>query len=299
MKTNKKNKNAGIFITLGAAAAMIALCVVLLNALLAHAAAPKEGDVQADPIVQNLEVEDPEAGAEENLDMVVYTQGRQAPQEAVTPQYAAAVTAEIAERVYNKPLKGRVFITLAEPFGAGQGLYWDVIAEAGGGSVSCMVQASTGVERISRFSANADDWAWFDSWDEDAAEAQRTEQAAIEAATSPDQQAEKNGGYSEEELARLLEMKKAGMLEFAAKVNSAPYEAKALELVNSLGIGDGANAVAAAVMMGDADPGDCSCYTIEVTLDDGGYVFVELTVDDMAVLGYERSEVSMAEKYYG
>lgn len=301
MKENKKTNGKGFIITIGIAAIMVALVAVLLNTLLAHAATADDSVVHEEPISQlALNKDNTEDVLQDNLNTIIYLGGHEPVADGVTAQYAIAVTTEIAERVYGKELTGRLFARLCEPYNPGEGLYWDVTAEVDDGIISCYVDAASGIDRTANHSAMAADWSWFDAWNEETAEQERLEAEQIqqEIIQRDQQLQEESPQFSEEELAELLSIKRDSMLEFAASVADKSHSEKAIELVNSLGIGDGATATSAAIMM-EGEHNDNVVYIVEVALDNGKYVILKMDQTTMELLAYERSNMDLATLYYG
>ncbi|WP_101696974.1 hypothetical protein [Clostridium minihomine] len=291
----EKRKTNGILFTLGIAAALIASSAVMLNASLARAATQDTKQIHIESIPQAF----PMAASDTlsaNLNFIVDMQGNKAPADGVTAQYAVAVTSEIAERVYGKPLKGRVFVTLQTDNRTRRGPYWSLDAETEGGSVLCWVDIETGVDVHSQFIETETDWQWFDEWNAEDADKKRAEIEKEEAALR------EKSGSSKEDLTALYQAKRKAMLKYAESMAKEPHGKKAVELVNTLGIGDGAKALSGAIMMNGTlgfNDNYQNYYIVEVKLDNGTYVFLDLSVDTMRVLGYERSDVDMAQSIYG
>lgn len=291
----QKENHRGTFKMLAIAAGMILLCAVLTTILLAYTARPANSAPKAAPIPLTVtaSVEDE---LPQNINIIVYAENYELSSSAVTPQYAAAITAELAQRVYEKPLKGRVFVTLTQPYAHDDTLFWDVLAEVEGGSLFCNVSTDLGLEESSRYYKSDLDWGWFDGWD---AEAYNAERAKAEKATAAAPPADPNRVASEPERQAEKDYKRTAMLEFSASMADTPYASKAVELANTLALGNGAQATTGAVVMSDADPSTASYYIVEVQLDDGRYLFIEITRDEMLLQGYKRSDVTMAEALYG
>ena len=291
----EKRKSKGILFTLGIAAALIASSAAMLNASLACAAAPDTKQIHTESIPQAFPMAASD-GLSANLNFIVDTQGNKAPADGVTAQYAVAVTSEIAERVYGKPLKGRVFVTLQTDNRTKRGPYWSLDAEAERGSVLCWVDIETGVDVHSQWIETENDWQWFDEWNAEDADKKRAEIEKEEAALR------EKSGSSKEDLAALYQAKRKAMLKYAESMAKELHGKKAVELVNTLGIGDGAKALSGAIMMNGAlgfNDNYQNYYLVEVKLDNGTYVFLDLSIDTIQVLGYERSDVDMAQFIYG
>lgn len=304
MKENKKSGKKGIIITLGIAVIMIALCAVFLNTVLAQAAQPAENDVQSEPISQTLNTEAVDPAAQENLTIIVDNNGKEPPADGVTAQYAVAVTSEVAQRVYGKELTGRVMVHLGEWGGPNEGLHWNVMAQVADGVMNCTVNTASGVDIQAGYDDGFGDWSWFDNWDAEAIEQERQANEAAQPATGPDGQEltgesiDEADTFTEAELTELYQMKRQGMLDFAAEMKGKPHGEKAVELVNTLGIGDGAKAVSGDIMM-QGCYNDHMTYLVEVALDNGKYVIVTLDQDSMEFLAYERYDANMAQAMYG
>lgn len=306
MNEKKKTGSKGVVMTLGIAAMMIALCAILMNTVLAHAAQPAENEIHTDPIVQTLGTSMAEPAPQEDLNILVYNNGLTPPADGITAQYAVAVTSEIAERVYGKEVSGRVFVALLdnqgyETDGRPENLFWEVQAEVDGGLVRCNVNAVNGTDDWTNIVETAVDWTWFDTWNEEAAEQERleNEQLTQELIERDEQLFAQQPQPTAEEAAAANEIKRQGMLDFIALMADTPYGEKAVELVNTLGIGDGATAVSGTVVMGDGDSGSCNLYLVEVQLDNGIYVILRLAHESMKLLSYERHDMTLAQILYG
>lgn len=286
-----KQKRKSLFITVGLAGFMILLSIFVLTTLLAHAAEPS-GAIATDVLNQNSDIVDVEAEAVKGLNILVYKQGEEVPADGVTAQYAVAATVEIAQRVFNKPLLGRVFVSLYDSYGPEQGLFWNVSGEVENGMVTVMIACKDGINRDAHYSEGIENWDWFDSWDEKAVEEERL---AMEEQMESMPEAYV---YTEEELTELYDLKRQGMLEFAAANADLPHGEKAVELVNSLGIGDGASAVSGKIMM-EGCHNDNEIYLVEVALDNGKYVVLTMDKKTMELLAYERYENDLAKEMYG
>lgn len=298
MKETKNSK--GAFITIGLAIVLIALCTVLLNTMLAHAGEANDNVVHTRHINAELETLSVDTELPDGLNTVIYHNGETLPENGVTAQYAIAVTSEISERVFEKPLAARVFVLLGENYGVGSGLYWNVTAEIEGGSISCSVDAITGVDKTFHYSILDINWEWFDIWNEEQAEQERliAEQERQEFIARDENALNTQSQATEEEIRTLMELKRQGMLDFAASKEDLPHGARAVEIVNSTGIGDGATAKAGFIMM-EGEHNDNATYLVEVALDNGKYLVLTMDRETMELLAYERYDTTLFEYLYG
>ncbi len=289
MKEKKQRKN--LFITLGTAAVLLLLGGLLLYGFLARSQQAIAGEVHVTSLAQTAQTEELPLPAQDTLTVRVYLQGHPAPTEGVSSQYAVALAQELAQRVFAKPLTGRVFVNYfeEEPTKAS---YWSIDAEVEGGSLSCAVDLATGEDTQVNYWEGSVDWGWFDNWDEAAMEQQRLE---IESQVASMPQAP---SIPEEEKAYLNEVKRQDMLDFVQTVADQPHGAKAVELVNQLGLGEKAKALSGAIMMEGSHGADL-IYLVEVTLDNGKYLVLSMDRTTMQLYGYDRYDANMAETYYG
>ncbi len=302
MKENRKTRNRGIAITIGLAALMIALCAVFLNTILANKAQPAEEELQSasmDALQNTAEAVD---AGQENLNIRVYNAGHEPPAGGVSAQYAIAIMGEISERVYGRPLAGRVFVMLGTVYG-GEDLYWSVQSEVADGTVSCFIDALSGMDRQVYYYADTSDWSWFDSWTEAAAEESRKQAEEYMAAFLESNPEARNQPTEEEMAANMAAMRQAAK-DFSATTTEKPHGAKAVELVNTLGIGDGAKALRGAIVMEGstaAPEGEIpiSTYGVEVALDDGTYLILTLGQNTMELLGYDRYDEALLDNLDG
>ncbi len=303
MKENKKHRNRGIAITVSLAALMIALCAVFLNTILAKEAQPAKDGLQSASMATSLGTAEALAAEQENLNIRVYTTGLEPPASGVSAQYAVACMSEISERVLGKPLMGRVFVSLGTVYG-GDDLYWSVSGEVDGGTVSCTIDTVSGADsQVYYFAGTSGDWNWFDSWTEEAAEAeqkQADENYAAMVASHPEVLLQP----TEEEMEPLWAIKRQAAMDFAATMTDKPHGARAVELVNELGIGDGAKALRGAIVMEGstgAPEGEMPVmtYEVEVALDNGTYLVLTLEQNTMELLGYNRYDEPYLDYLYG
>jgi hypothetical protein len=301
--------NKNLFITIGIATAMIVLCAVLLNTMLVRAAEPKDDAVYTDTVSSDVDMS--ATGAYEVGDLTVHVdmRGNELPAGGVTAQYAVAAAAEIAERVYDKPFQGRVNATLdGYVYALHPGLrVWAINAEVDGGVVSVSIEVESGIDRHSGYYSYGSEeeaaWSYFDSWTPEiaAADLNDVEKQMVEIEKENAELSEAEIVSPEEE-AEMNRQERPLILEFAASMADTPYGPKAMELVDELDIGDGAKAVSGDVVQeGSASAGSIILiyYVVDVKLDDGKYVQVTLAVDDMQLLGYQRSDIPYIDAMYG
>lgn len=298
MKEFKKYK--GVLLTVVTAIVLISLCAVFLNTLLARAAEADVDVLHTEPAGTTLGTSAIENDLDENLDIIVYEGGFALPENAVSAQYAVAVASELSERVWQKPLTGRVFVQLNEMYGAGSGLYWDVNGEMVDGSINCTIDTATGTDVAVRYSDTVFLYDWFDNWNEEVAEQERLEaeefareinerDAALQASQPQP---------SEGEQRALMDLKRQGMLDFTAEMSGAPHGEKAVEIVNSTGIGDGAQALSGQVVI-EGDYDGYAIFGVEVALDNGKYLVLTMGQDTQELWAYERYDTDLADFLYG
>ena len=288
----RKNIKWSFLIIIGIGAIWVVLFALGFNLFLVHSGSSMYGSVET----VALSEDDSFDSSFDNLDVIVYLNGNEEPVGGVSAQFSIAVINDIAKRVFNKDLVGRVFVSLDDHYGESGGYVWNVTGEVDGGLISGTIDAINGVDlRCSYFPSSGDhSWDWFDNWSFEKAEKQRIYDesnfsSSIELSSEED-----------ENMAQIKEAKKAVMLKYSEDMASSLYDDKGLELVNILGIGNG---VSASVMMdgaiADGNGSMISVYIVEVLLDDGSFVVVELGVggDDMSLLGYTRSDASMVDIY--
>lgn len=296
------------FIVIGVAAALIAICVAGLGSFLAHAEGAEADTVHDEALpTADLTLTD-EVTAPEGLTVIAYTQGLTVPEGAVSAQYATAVASDIAEHTFGTRLAGRVFVTLLDNekcFADSYGLanyVWMVNAETSDGSINVCVDTATGMDFQADRQIGPVDWTYFDEWNEDVAEQQRLEYEA-EVRERPENPSDGDGQVltpiPEDQLAEIHAMKRAKMMEYVDSMASTPYGSDAVALVNDVDLGNGAAATTGRVMMGDADPGRETMFYVEVSLDDGSYLFVNLFQDGSGIRGYQRSSVDYPTFAYG
>ncbi|MEG2746403.1 MAG: hypothetical protein RR934_03970 [Gordonibacter sp.] len=309
-----QEKRKGSFATLGIAALFIAICVVSLGSFLANAGAAETGAIYAETTPDNVTIND-EVTAPDGLDVKVDTRGIDLPEGSVSAQYAAATAADIAERVYGKQPTGRVAVslrdsatTMDEDYYEFQGLYWTVEAEVEGGSLTISVIADTGVDTMTNLYQGESNWQWFDDWGDGEGCAERFGTEAELVAQHEEIYAKYGENYgkstlTDEERAIAYQPKRDGMLEFAASAASYPHGAAAVDIVNQAGLGNGANATAGRILMRGGSGRDfehmTQWYVIEVTLDNGTYLYVDIDQGNMGLIGYERHVTDMPTLLYG
>lgn len=300
------------FIVIGVAAALIAICVAGLGSFLAHAEGAEADTVHDEALpTADLTLTD-EVTAPEGLTVKVDTRGIDLPEDAVSAQYAAALAADIAERSFNLLPSGRCAVslrdsatTLDEDYFGFAGLYWNVELETENGLIRTSISASTGVDYQSNLVLRGKtDWQWFDTWnsDEGGSGYYGTEQELV---AQYEEIVEKYGEdygkplMTEDEIAYVHDMKRAAMMENAASWVDLPHAEKAIELVNDRGIGNGATAVSARTLMNGGSSSIGSIYVVEVTLDDGTYLFVNVGEESLELSGYQRSATDLPTLMYG
>lgn len=298
MKEAKKQK--GTIISIGVAVVLIALCAVFLNTMLAHAAEAEDDVVHTQSIDSTLDTLSVDIDLPDGLNTVVYLNGRILPDDGVTAQYAIAITSEIAERVFGKPLTGRVFAELPPDFMEDSPLTWNVRAEVDGGIVNCTVDTKTGQDKNFHYSAINIDWTWFDGWAETIADQERADaEEMYKSVRERDSQALASQPQpTDEEILDGINIKRQGMLDFAAQMSEKPHGAKAVEFVNSTGIGDGTTAIVGLIMM-EGGHNDIATYLVEVELDNGKYIVLTMDQNSMELLAYERYDTTLAKYLYG
>lgn len=300
------------FIVIGVAAALIAICVAGLGSFLAHAEGAEADTVHDEALpTADLALTD-EVTAPEGLTVKVDTRGIDLPEDAVSAQYAAALAADIAERSFNLAPSGRCAVslrdsatTLDEDYFGFAGLYWNVELETENGLIRTSIAASTGVDFQSNLVLQGKtDWQWFDTWNSDEGGSGRygTEQELV---AQYEEIVEKYGEdygkplMTEDEIAYVHDMKRAAMMENAESWVDLPHAEKAVELVNDRGIGNGATAVSARTLMSGGSSSIGSIYVVEVTLDDGTYLFVNMGEESLELSGYQRSATDLPTLMYG
>lgn len=297
-------------IVLGVAAALIALGVAGLGTFLAHAEEP-EGTVHTEATATESGTLSDEVTAPDGLNVKVDLRGIDLPEDAVSAQYAAALAADVAEHTFALAPSGRCAVslrdsatTLDEDHYGFAGLYWDVELETEGGLVRTSIVAATGTDFQSTLAQDRVDWQWFDAWESDADSSGRygTEQELRAAREEAMEQYGPDYGkplMTDEEIAAVHNTKRSGMMENAESWSDLPHAEKAIELVNERSIGNNATAVSARTLMSGSMSGIGSIYRVEVSLDDGTYLFLDLGKEDLQLAGYQRSTTDLPTLMYG
>lgn len=309
MKSNVKRGESAL--VLGVAAALIAICVVALGSFLTNASAAETEGVGSAPMEAGMPVND-EVQAPEGFTVKVDTRGIDLPEGSVSAQYAVAATAEIAERAYAQKPTGRALAvlynsetTMSASYDIIHGLFWNVLVETEGGSVSADIVAADGNDFSSDLSPfSADGWAKeFDAWDDQNVDGKSNFGTEAELIESRKEHPEPEPLMDDSQQNEARQRKIDAMMEFASGLADEPHGAKAVEIVNERNLGNGASAVSGRILTsgggGPIDQMPLSTYLIEVALDDGSYLFVQLGKDDMALYDCERSPVDLPTRWYG
>lgn len=311
MKSNIKRGESAV--VLGMAAVLITLCVLGLGAFLARANAVETGVVE-DEHMEISSVSD-EVQAPEGFTVKVDTRGIELPEGNVSAQYAVAVTAEIAERVYQQEPTGRAIAVLynsethiMEEYDTIHGLHWSVQLQTITGKISATIVAASGVDISLHYSPFPEDWAFFDEWDDKVAGSSMygTEQDFLAGQAEMVAQYGENRGrpfVSEEEQAEANARKRAIMEDSSAENAGLPHLDQALQLVNEYDLGNGAVAISAkyAAASGGGPVGGLpdSYYIVDVTLDDGAHLYVGVGEQDLQLRSYERNNLDFLTFHYG
>ncbi|HIW77370.1 MULTISPECIES: hypothetical protein [Gordonibacter] len=315
MTTKAKARASGTLITIGIAACLVTVGSAGLGSYIALAGEDGAGVVESASVQSASAAVTDEVQAPEGLTVKVDDRGIALPEGNVSAQYAVAAAAEVAERAYDHPATGRAQAVLrnSETTTAPEadyihGLFWDVLLEVDGGSVSATIVADGGAVASSNFDPYEGSWQAFDDWNDETGEGPNfgTEAELIAFRKEVHEKYGEDYGkplMSEEEIAKFREMKRNAAIEFAAGFANEPHAARAVELVNERNLGNGATAVSATIVTtggsGPVDEEIQTKYYIDVTLDNGTHLFVQLGQDDQALYGYETCPTDWLTSMYG
>lgn len=317
LTTKAKTRMRSTLITLGVAACLVILGTAALGTFIAQAEQAGAGASGSAPVDWEGAVSS-EVGAPEGLTVKVDDRGIELLEDDVSAQYAVAVAAELAKRVYGQTPTNRAQAVLynsrttyLQDVDQIDGLYWNVLLETENGTVSAVVAASTGIDCRSDYSAfQAEDWkAAFDNWNGSpggdgayfGTEAELVAQQEEVRARYGDDYGKSS--LSEAELARMRADKAALVLQFAAEHEQDPHPERAVELANEYGLGNGATAVSGRTVTKGAggafdDNPPEETYLVDVELDDGAHLFVCIGKDSQSLYGYERSALDYLTLHY-
>lgn len=316
MTTKAKARASGTLITISIAACLVTVGSAGLGSFIALAGEDGAGVVESASVQSASAAVTDEVKAPEGLTVKVDDRGITLPEGNVSAQYAVAAAAEVAERAYDRPATGRARAVLrnSETTTAPEadyihGLYWDVLLEVDGGSVSATIAADGGAVARSDFSPFAGDWAQsFDAWNDETGEGANFGTEA-ELIAHQKEVIEKYGEdygkplMNEADIAKAREMKRNGALEYAAELANEPHAARAVEVVNERDLGNGATAVSGTIFTtgggGPIDQTPLSTYIIDVALSNGTHLFVQLGQEDQVLYSFETCPTDWLTSMYG
>lgn len=237
---------------------------------------------------------------------LVDTRGIDLPADCVSATYAFAETADIARSVFGASPYERAYAVLRtdwhmDPtfYDTLDDLYWDVMMETSEGDVNVFINARTGEDfAASMVPADlipSDSWDFFEEWAERGDDAPPTDRWGTVAD-------EEGWAETKQELLERAKTEPKGrnayqrqrIAEMAADPANASYADEALRLANEGNMGNGAQAVSAAVCL----EGDRT-YLVDVELSDGSYLVLHLFQESPSnVQAYERHNTSLLDILY-
>lgn len=309
MKTSANRPRSITPVIVGAAAIIICAAgiAVLAFTLINIMQGPTWKDNANQPVHTVVQMEN-ESDAEESYSplRLVDTRGIELPDDCVTAGEAFATTTDIAESVFRTTPYGRAYAVLRthyhiDPyyFDALGDLFWDVEMETTMGIVHTWINAYTGqdVQADYTYSSSISDdyWAFYDAWAESGSESEPSGRWG----TIPDEQ-QRAATEEEPQCAYAGSSKERNIIQrehataLAADPASAAFAEEALRIVNTRNLGNGAEAVSAAVCL----EGDRT-YLVDVELSDGSYLVLHLFQESPSnVRAYERHNTSLVDLLY-